>query len=104
MDKQMIIDIAAKLIVGLFALYILPKLRELAAAKLDAQQMDDLEKIVHALVRAAEQTLRDGDPTGAKRKAYVCEQLQALNYEVNSEVDALIEAAVYGLPHGKAVK
>ena len=97
MDYMMILDIAVKILAVLITGYILPKFKAYLSAKLSAEQRDELDRLVNAFVEAAEQTLRADDPTGVKRKEYVVKQLKALNYEITDELDALIEAAVYGL-------
>ena len=58
--------------------------------------MAELDRLIKAFVEAAEQSLVGG----ADKKAYVVKQLQDLGYEVTAELDALIEAAVYGLNNG----
>lgn len=92
-----IIEIVVKVLAVIITGYILPKLKAYLSAKLSAEEQAELDRLIQAFVEAAEQTLKSEDPTGEKRKAYVVQQLQSLNYEINAEVDALIEAAVYGL-------
>lgn len=99
MNYQNIIDIAIEIIVLILAGYVLPKLRELIKAKLTAEEWAALEKLITELVKAAEQTLKDNDPTGKMRKQYVITQLKALEYDITEQVDAMIEAAVYGVNH-----
>jgi len=48
-------------------------------------------------VEAAEQMLKDDDPDGTKRKAYVIEQLCVLGYTITEEINAYIESEVYKL-------
>lgn len=97
MNYQNIIDIAIELIVVILAGFVLPKLRAYLSAKLSAEEYAALVRLITALVEAAEQTLKDDDPTGKLRKQYVVTQLRELNYDITEQVDALIEAAVYGL-------
>ena len=99
MDYKPIIDLAIEIIVVLMAGFVLPKLREYLSAKLSAEEYAAMVKLITALVEAAEQTLKEDDPTGQLRKNYVVTQLRALNYEMTEQVDALIEAAVYGVNH-----
>lgn len=94
---EIIVKILALIVMG----YIIPKLRAYLSAKLSAENMAELERLVWAFVEAAEQTLRADDPTGEKRKAYVVSQLKDLGYEITAELDAMIEAAVYGLNNGQ---
>lgn len=101
MNYKPIIDLAIELVVVILAGFVLPKLRAYLSAKLSAEEYAALVKLITALVEAAEQTLKDDDPTGKLRKNYVVNQLKTLNYEITEEVDALIESAVYGINNGK---
>lgn len=96
-DYMMILEIVVKVLAVVITGYLIPKLKAYLSARLNAEQQAELDRLIRAFVEAAEQTLKAEDPTGEKRKAYVVQQLQALNYEITSELDALIEAAVYGL-------
>ena len=96
-DYMMILEIVVKVLAVAITGYLIPKLKAYLSARLNAEQQAELDRLIRAFVEAAEQTLKAEDPTGEKRKAYVVQQLQALNYEITSELDALIEAAVYGL-------
>lgn len=100
MDYKPIIELAVEIIVILLAGLVLPKLRALLKASLSAEEYDTLEKLIIALVKAAEQTLKEDDPTGQLRKNYVVTQLAALNYEMTEQINAMIEAAVYGVNNG----
>ena len=97
-DIDTIITLAARVIAILFAGFILPKLRAYLSAKLSAEEWAALVKLITALVEAAEQTIKkDEDPTGKLRKQYVVSQLHELSYDITDQVDAMIEAAVYGI-------
>lgn len=96
-DYMMVLEIVVKILAVVITGYLIPKLKAYLSARLNAEQQAELDRLIRAFVEAAEQTLKAEDPTGEKRKAYVVQQLQALNYEITSELDALIEAAVYGL-------
>lgn len=100
MDYKPIIDLVVEIIVVLLAGFVLPKLRAYLSAKLSAEEYAALVKLITALVEAAEQTLKDDDPTGQLRKSYVVNQLTALNYEMTEQINAMIEAAVYGINNG----
>ena len=93
MDYMTILEIIVKIVAVIVTGYIIPKLRAYLSAKLTAERMAELDRLVKAFVEAAEQTLDNG----VDKKAYVVKQLQDLGYEITSELDALIEAAVYGL-------
>ena len=97
MDYTAIIDLIVKILAIIVTGYIVPKLKAYLSAKLTAEQIAELDRLIRIFVEAAEQTVRT---SGIDRKAYVVEQLKALNYEITAEVDARIEAAVYGLNNG----
>ena len=97
MDYTAIIDLIVKILAIIVTGYIVPKLKAYLSAKLTAEQIAELDRLIRIFVEAAEQTVRT---SGIDRKAYVVEQLKALNYEIKAEVDARIEAAVYGLNNG----
>ena len=94
MDYMVFVEIAVKMIAVILTGYILPKLKAYLSAKLSAEQRAELDRLIKAFVEAAEQTIKS---SGADRKEYVVKQLTALGYEISGEIDALIEAAVYGL-------
>lgn len=94
MNYMVILEIIVKIVAVIVTGYLIPKLRAYLAAKLEAEKMAELDRLIKAFVEAAEQTIHT---SGADRKAYVVKQLETLNYEITSELDALIEAAVYGL-------
>lgn len=66
-------------------------------AEAEAEDATRLEVVIYNLVVAAEQVLKKDDPTGHLRKQYVIDLLQQLGYEVNKEVLAQIEAAVWAV-------
>lgn len=101
MNYDNIINLAIEVIAVILAGFVLPKLRAYLKGKLDAEQWEALKRLVTVLVEAAEQTLKEDDPTGKLRKQYVVSQLHELSYDVTEEVNALIEAAVYGLNEAK---
>lgn len=101
MNYDNIINLAIEVIAVILAGFVLPKLRAYLKAKLDAEQWEALKRLVAVLVEAAEQTLKEDDPTGKLRKQYVVSQLHELSYDVTEEVNALIEAAVYGINEAK---
>ena len=94
MNYMDIAEIIVKVLAVIVTGYLLPKLKAYLNAKLTAEQYAELDRLIKAFVEAAEQTIHT---SGADRKAYVVAQLEALNYEINKEIDARIEAAVYGL-------
>lgn len=94
MNYEVIIELVVRAVAVLIMAYVAPKLKAWLNANLDAKEMEMLDRLIKAFVEAAEQTVRT---SGIDRKAYVVEQLKGLNYEITAEVDARIEAAVYGL-------
>ena len=58
-------------------------------------ESEKLDRFVDCLVQAAEQMLRNDDPTGGKRLAYVQQQLIEAGYELTDALRALIESKVY---------
>lgn len=99
MNYDAIIDLAIRAAVIFLAGYILPKVKEWLKTQLEEKEYERLVRLITALVEAAEQTLKE--QPGAIRKQYVISELKALEYDITAEVDALIEAAVYGINNGK---
>lgn len=102
MEIEAILTIVAKLAAALLAgglVCLMPKISAFLEGKLGAEQSALLSNTVKTLVAAAEELLKEDDPTGEKRKAYVTEQLEALEVEVTNYVDALIESCVRDLGH-----
>lgn len=96
---EQIIPIAVQAIFGIVMLAlvaILAKARQqIEQREATKDEQDWLDSVIYALVCAAEQTLKIGDPDGHKRKSYVVEQLNALGVAITDLVNAKIEAAVY---------
>lgn len=93
-----LIDIVVKIIAALLAIggaWLIGKAKAYFAAKIEATENADLIRVIEQFCAAAEQIFKMDDPTGAKRKEYVQGLLVDLGIEVNSAIDALIEAAVY---------
>lgn len=97
MNYELISEIAVlivRVVVIVVMGYVVPKLKAYLDARLTAEQSAELERLIKALVEAAEQTIHT---RGEDRKEYVVQQLKSLGYQVDEEIDARIEAAVYGL-------
>lgn len=96
-DIDLLLDVIAKVcaagIVMIIA-YLAPKVKAWLVQQIGETEEARLEATIKTLVEAAEQMLKEDDPTGEKRKAYVEEQLQRLSIPVNDFVNALIEQAV----------
>lgn len=100
---EQLVDLIVKVIaalLGIGILYVVGKLRAYLAAKASAADATKLDAVIYDFVAAAEQLLKADDPTGEKRKAYVVDLLRQIGVEVTREIDARIEAAVYGINIG----
>ena len=84
-------------IVSVLAVTLLPVLKAWMQEKVGAQKLERVEKYVSNYVGAAEQLLKEDDPDGSKRKAYVCNQLISIGYQITDTVNSIIEAKVYSL-------
>ena len=93
-----IYDIIGKLLaavlVGLLA-WLAPRARAWFVANTDKNTQERVRQLVQSFARAAEQLLRDTDPTGEKRKRFVREQLTALGVEITEAVLNMIEGEVW---------
>ena len=94
MNYEVIIELVVRAVAVLIMAYVAPKLKAWLNANLDAKEMEMLDRLIKAFVEAAEQTIHT---RGEDRKEYVVSQLEALGYQMDKEIDARIEAAVYGL-------
>jgi len=103
-----IMDLIVKAIFGLLALggvWLVGYVKNALKEKVEAGQASELDRLIYDFVAAAEQQLKKSDPTGQYRKQYVVDMLTALGIEVNAEINARIEAAVYSINMGeKALK
>lgn len=88
-----IVQAVITLIVAIVATVVVPYIK----SKTSAQKQEDLAALVEIAVQAAEQ-IYTGPGRGAEKKTYVLEWLKNRNIDISSsEVDAMIEAAVYAL-------
>lgn len=98
MDTTTIIEIIGKLLaafaIGLLT-YLAPKMTAWFEANTDKNTQDAVQALVRSFARAAEQLLKEDDPTGEKRKEFVIEQLQALGIEITEAILNMIEGAVW---------
>lgn len=98
-----LIEIAVKILAALLAIgitWLTGKAKEYLTIKAEATGNEHLAKLIEQFCEAAEQQLKEDDPTGIKRKAFVCEMLTAAGYEISDIIDAAIEAAVYRINKG----
>lgn len=99
---ELIIELIGKILgAAIVALlfFALKKLKEYIEVQKESIENKDLLLLIDSFVEAAEQMLKVDDPTGQKRKAYVVEQLTALGYAMNDQIEAYIEASVFELNH-----
>ncbi len=75
--------------------YLTPKLKAWLIAQKGAAVWEDIQKMVQAFARAAEQLYHDQDPSGEKRRQFVQEQLRAMGVAVTEAVINMIEGAVW---------
>lgn len=97
---ELIVNILGKLIAAAFvsAIYFaLKEAKSFLIAKKEEIQDEKLRMLIESFVEAAEQLLKDADPTGEKRKQYVEQNLEQLGYVITSEINAQIEACVFDI-------
>lgn len=99
MNYDEIVTILIKLVVGILAIYIVPKLKEFLISKIGEEKANTLEKHIRDFVLAADQLYKSTDPTGEIRNKYVKEQLEQLGYVITDLINAQIEAEVFNLGH-----
>ena len=95
-----IMELAVKAILGVLALmgiWLIGWIKDYLKARVETEQAAELDRLIYDFVACAEQTLKKNDPSGGLRKQYVTEQLMALGFAISQEVNARIEAAVYGI-------
>lgn len=93
---MIVVRIAAALLVGALV-WLVYKLKEFVSSKIKDIEDKKLRDLVETFVNAAEQLLKDEDPTGEKRKEYVVNQLHLLEIEATGLVNAMIEDEVFRL-------
>ncbi len=98
-DLTPIIQALIALFSAIISIYILPKVKSYLAAKLTAEQRENLRQWVKVGVAAAEQLY--GSKTGKEKKEYVVSFLlsKGIVFDID-EVTALIESEVYKLTQG----
>ncbi len=84
----------AAVLVALLA-YLTPTVRAWLTANASRNDQEKIGQLVRAFVRAAEQLMRDNDPTGDRRNQFVREQLTALGVELTEAVLNMIESEVW---------
>lgn len=97
------IDIFAEIMAVLLMIgiaWLIGKAKDYLVKAAEATGNDYLVSLIESFCAAVEQQLKADDPTGAKRKARVCELLVETGVEITDAVDAMIEAAVYRINKG----
>lgn len=84
-------------LLGMVGLWLLGYVRNWLKARTEAAQATQLDQLIYDIVAAAEQTLKESDPTGEIRKQYVVDLLEQLGFVIDKELHARIEAAVYAV-------
>ena len=84
-------------ILGLLGIWLVGWVKDALKARVEAEQKAELIERVYNFVAAADQMLKESDPDGSKRKGYVTENLMKLGIVITEEVNAIIEAAVFGI-------
>lgn len=93
---MIVVRVAAALLVGALV-WLVYKLKEFVSSKTKDIEDKKLRDLIETFVDAAEQLLKDEDPTGEKRKEYVVNQLHLLEIEITGLVNAMIEEEVFRL-------
>ena len=96
-----IVTILIRIIIGVTAIYVIPKIRELIENKIGTANAKILDKYISDFVQAADQLYKTSDPTGEIRNKYVKGQLINLGYVITDIINAQIESKVFELGHGK---
>lgn len=87
-----IIEIVLALLAVILTRYAVPAIR----AYLESKNAQNLEALIEELVKAAEQLIK-GEKKGEARLSYVEEMLNAKGIQMDDEVRAKVESAVYRL-------
>lgn len=87
-----IIEIVLALLAVILTRYAVPAIR----AYLESKNAQNLEALIDELVKAAEQLIK-GEKKGGARLSYVEEMLNAKGIQMDDEVRAKVESAVYRL-------
>lgn len=93
-----IIEIVGKLlgfIVVAVIAYLAPQISEWLTSKIGESNTNELKAYVRSFVRAADQLLKEEDPTGEKRNEYVLEHLRLVGIEITEAVISMIEGEVF---------
>ena len=93
-----IIDILIKLagtVLATIIAYLAKEAISYVKTKREKEEKNALDKFICELVHAAEQMLKNEDPTGSARLSYVQQMLIEAGYELTDAVRATIEAYVY---------
>ena len=95
-----ILEIAVQLLAAAAAALLawaVPKLRAWLTARAGREAAEEVLALAGIFAQAAEQLLKEEDPTGEKRMRYVTERLEELGVEVTEAVVAMVESAVWSI-------
>ena len=84
------------ILVALLA-WLAPKVEVWLGTNTTAREEEAIRAVVKNLCRAAEQLLKEDDPTGDKRNEYVREHLELMGIEITEMVVAMIEGEVFNI-------
>lgn len=93
MTWETVLELVLALALVILTRYAVPYLK----ATLKAKDKEELALLIEDLVAAAEQVFSESGK-GKEKKQYVVEALLTAGHDVDHEVNAMIEAAVYRLP------
>lgn len=92
-----ITDVFIKIGATILAACITYLLKEAVRYIKEASEKNSRDRFINELVLAAEQMLREEDPSGSARLGYVQQMLIEAGYELTDSLRASIEASVYKL-------
>lgn len=91
------LDLILRGTLSIAVVFIVPLLLVILKKHVNALHNDELKRTVEIFVKAAEQMLKEEDPTGEKRKQFVIDKLTEMGIKHSALIDALIEACVHEL-------
>ena len=96
MDRliNLILEIAVLAVTGML-LVVGKQVKAWVKELIEKVQNEKLQKLITSFVESVEQTLKEDDPTGAKRFAEVERLLEEAGYVIDDLIRSMIESAVY---------
>jgi len=99
MDTNTILITVLRILCVCLLSVLLPTVLQILKQKASSLEDQQLRSTISSLVCAAEQMLKEVDPTGAQRKQYVKDQLKILHIAYTPYIDAIVETCVFGINH-----